>query len=248
MATPSKPFPSEDFSQYRLGSSPHQLGLNFSDFTNILNVVDNTWNTLKSIFSFNSTSTIVSNITSLGFDSWSETSLIQSYVGIPEEKLDDFKSFISKSVEVPVEKQDAFKEMWDWAAFTESGTWQYDNTAYTKDNAGNAKYVTVLYSKDFTSNKYTFFVADIQGTFSVAEDMFVWQKQKSMFGGLFQSDNIEFQFLPHKISPEDATVIMNFFDIVALAKYDMYLKMFINKTFPTQPTLRQPHVLPTFLE
>ena len=200
------------------------------------------------MFSFSSKSEIVANITSMGFDAFSETALIQSYTGLPSYKVDDFKKYIIKSVEVPPEKVDAFNEMWDWAAFTDGGTWQYDNTAYTTDSQGNAKYVTVLYSKDFATDKYDFFIADIKGGFNVAEDMYVWHKQKSMFGGLFQSDDIEFKYLPHKISPEDATILMQFFDIVALSKYDMYLRMFINRTFPQAPTLAQEYQLPTFLE
>ena len=68
-----------------------------------------------------------------------------------------------------------------------------------------------------------------------------------MIGGLFQSDEIQFKYLPHKISPQDATLLLNFFDVIALGKYDMYLKMYINHTFPEAPKLEQ-HMLPTFLQ
>ena len=117
---------------------------------------------------------MVGNITDIGFDAFSATTLIQSYVGIPSLKLADFKKFIIKTCEIPADKVDAFNEMWDWTEFTEGGTWQYDNTAYTTDSFGTAKYLTVMYSKDFATDKYTFFVADIKGTFNVAQDMYVW--------------------------------------------------------------------------
>ena len=109
----------EDFSQYR----NKKLGFALAEFTAILGAVDQTWSLVKSMFSFSSKSEIVANITSMGFDAFSETSLIQSYTGLPSSKVDDFKKYIIKSVEVPPEKIDAFNEMWDWAAFTESGTW-----------------------------------------------------------------------------------------------------------------------------
>ena len=154
--------------------------------------VDMTWKLIKSMFSYSSTSAIVSKIITLGFDAFTQTTLIQSYVGIPAEKLTEFKEFIIKSVEVPQDKLETFREMWNWAEFTESGTWKYDNTVYTTDSQGNGKYITCLYSKDFETNKYTIFVSDIKSNFNVAEDMYVWQKQKSMFGGLFQSDKMVF--------------------------------------------------------
>lgn len=77
--------------------------------------------------------------------------------------------------------------------------------------------------------------------------MYIWEKQKSMFGGLFQTDEQVIKYLPHKITPEDATMLMEFFDIVALSKYDMYLRVFINSTFPNPPKASE-FQLPTFLE
>ena len=65
-----------------------------------------------------------------------------------------------REVQVPADKIDAFRGMWDWAAFTEAGNWQYQNVAFTKDQAGNAKTVSVLYTVD-AAGKYTFLIADI---------------------------------------------------------------------------------------
>jgi hypothetical protein len=115
----------EDFSQYRLEhrlASAHNVNA-ISDFTNILGVVDQTWNTIKSIFSSSSKSAIVSSITSLGFSQFASTCLVQSYVGLPAERLDSFKNYIINSVQVPSDKVSAFQGMWDWAAFTDSGNW-----------------------------------------------------------------------------------------------------------------------------
>lgn len=119
-----------------------------------------------------------------------------------ESRLESFKAYFMKSIEVPADKVEALSAMWDWAAFTDSGTWKYDSTAFTKDSSGNAKYVTVMYSKDPISNKYTFFVANIKGTFQVAEDMYVYEK-KTKVGVFFSSDEFHVEYLPHKITPDD---------------------------------------------
>jgi hypothetical protein len=90
--------------------------------------------------------------------------------------------------------------------------------------------MTIMYNKDEATGKYTFFTADVKATFKVAQDMYIWQKQKSTWGGMFQKDTQEIRYLPHMITIEEAEVLMNFFDMVALSKYDMYLRAFINST------------------
>lgn len=104
------------------------------------------------------------------------------------------------------------------------------NTAYTKDSVGNAKYMTIMYNRDEFTGKYTFLVADVKASFNVAQDMYIWQKAKSSFGGLFQKEWQEIKYLPHSITIEEAEVLMNFFDMVALSKYSMYLKAYINSS------------------
>ena len=53
--------------------------------------------------------------------------------------------------------------------------------------------------------------------------MYVWEKSSSTFGGLFQKDEEHIEYLPHKMTPDDAQLVMDFFDIVALGKYNLYL-------------------------
>ena len=48
--------------------------------------------------------------------------------------------------------------------------------------------MTIMYNKDEITNKYTFFTADVKASFKVSQDMYIWQKQKSTWGGLFQKD------------------------------------------------------------
>ena len=90
--------------------------------------------------------------------------------------------------------------------------------------------MTIMYNKDEITGKYTFFTADVKASFKVSQDMYIWQKQKSTWGGLFQKDEQEIRYLPHTITVEEAEVLMNFFDMIALSKYDMYLRTFINST------------------
>jgi hypothetical protein len=84
----------------------------------------------------------------------------------------------------------------------------------------------IIYNKDVATGLYTIFSADIKSTFNVAQDMYIWQKQSSSMGGLFQKDTQEIKYMPHKLSVEEAGLMMNFFDMAALSKFGMYLRSF----------------------
>jgi hypothetical protein len=101
------------------------------------------------------------------------------YKGVPEFRFDAFKNFVMNQVEVPQEKRESFNDWWDLALFSESQTWQLQNTVFRKDNNGDAKYFTMMFLKDDVTNKYTFLIADIKATFHVADDTYIWQKSKS---------------------------------------------------------------------
>lgn len=80
-----------------------------------------------------------------------------------------------------------------------------------------------MYNLDPATNKYSFFTADVKADFHVGEDMFIWRRQKSQFGGLFQSDEQSIERRPHMLSVDDVEVLMTFFDIIALKKFRTFL-------------------------
>jgi hypothetical protein len=127
----------------------------------------------------------VQRITNLGFDEMASTTIVQMYKGLPETKFEAFKTMIMNQADVPADKRDSFNDWWELAEFTDAQQWQYQNTAYRKDNNGDAKTLTMMFNKDEATNKYTFLVADIKATFHVADDIYIWQKSKST-GVLFE--------------------------------------------------------------
>jgi hypothetical protein len=54
--------------------------------------------------------------------------------------------------------------------------------------------------------------------------MFIWNKHHSSFFGLFSGDEQTIQFLPHRMSAADATLVMEWFDSIAFAKFSSYLQ------------------------
>ena len=56
-------------------------------------------------------------------------------------------------------------------------------------------------------------------------------------GGLFQKDTQEIKYMPHKITAEEANLLMNFFDMAALSKFDMYLRTFLGASLEAESFL-----------
>ena len=107
------------------------------------------------------------------------TAYVSMYKGMPETRFEAFKTMIMNQAEVPQDKRESFNDWWDLAEFTDGQQWQYQNTAYRKDNNGDAKTFSMMFTKDEVTNKYTFLIADIKATFHVADDLYLWQKSKS---------------------------------------------------------------------
>lgn len=111
----------EDLSEFR--AEPAVLEQSLDGFKSLLGIVDQTWNTIKSIFSSSSKTAIVERITKLGFSEFQSSCLIQMYKGVPQDKFDTLKRVITKSAEVPSNLQSAFDDWWELAEFADASTW-----------------------------------------------------------------------------------------------------------------------------
>jgi hypothetical protein len=149
------------------------------------------------------------------------------YKGVPPGKLELVKNVINKGAEVPADKKEQIDDWWSLADFLDASTWNFQNLGFTKDTRGNAKYLALMYSRD-AAGKLTLLVADTKASFNVAQDMFIWEKYSSKWGGMIQKTEQSIKYLPHAVTLEEAQILLNIFDTIALGKYSLYLKTFID--------------------
>ena len=74
----------------------------------------------------------------------------------------------------------------------------------------------------------TFLLADSKAKFNVADDMWIYEKSSSKLGGLISKSEQQIKYRPHTVSAEDLPVLMNIFDTVAMNKYNVYLRAFLD--------------------
>lgn len=123
----------------------------------------------------------------------------------------------------------------DFADVVDSSSWTNYQSFLRTDNEGTCKSIQIFFNIDLETNKYNVFVTDVKTKFKIADDVFVMSKSKSTFGGLFQKQTIEFKKRPHILTVEEAEILMTFFDIIALKKFQATLLLL--KTITTLPAL-----------
>ncbi len=83
---------------------------------------------------------------------------------------------------------------------------------------------------DPATGKYTIMTVDIKATFHVSDDLYLWEKQTSKFGGLFQKDNQYLEKRPHTITLEEAQLLMSWFDMIALKHFKEQITEILSQT------------------
>ncbi len=160
----------------------------------------------------------------LSFDSLATSTHISMFRDVPMAKFASLQKFVNLAIKCPPEKKAHLDKWWDAVDFVDESVWSNQNLILTQDNAGNAKYLTLMYNKNDDDDLITFMVSDTQANFNVADDMWMWERSTSKMGGLMQKQETIVQYLPHTVSFDDAKVLMNIFDTVALTKFKQYVQ------------------------
>ena len=221
----------EDTSDLHFVEQPHQLGdpaTALATYNLALDAVDKTYNVIKNIFSSKSSTTLIEKQTKLSFDQLSTESVFRKFEGVAEANLMKVMDVIKRGAEIPAARQAEFADFFDLADVVDSQTFQLNNNGFNKENNGWANYLTFLYTKMDDTQKYTIFTMKINANFHIADDVFMWQKEKSTFGGMFQKTEQYLEKRSHNTTPEEAEMLMSFFDMVALKHFKEQLKQIID--------------------
>lgn len=191
----------------------------------VLDTISKAYDVVKKIFASSTTTKIVEKILGLAFNAFSMSTRIQMYKGVPFHLVPTLKQAIVNLVGVPSK----------WAADVKSVlTFEQDLGGQAamlqdfifSDSKGKTKYFSVLWTRDDFTGKYSVFVADVKATFTLASDIYIWQKTKSKFGGLRTSDKQYLETRPHNVTPDEAKLLLNFFDMIAVEKFNQFVNTF----------------------
>lgn len=197
----------------------------FAGYFDVLGAVEKTFDLALKMFSSSSKTEIVQSFTKAGFSSYDNTVLIMYYLGVPDTNIGRLKEMIIRNLQVPDDKLQSFADYIDFADIVDSSSWNNYQSFLRTDNSGGAKSIQLFFNFDQVAKKYNVFVTDVKTQFQIADDIFVMKKSKSTFGGLFQKETIDFKRRPHIVTAEDAEILMTFFDVIALKKFQATLQL-----------------------
>jgi hypothetical protein len=216
--------------------SPYALGDNllgdgeepkprFAGYFQVLDAVEKTFDLAKKIFSSSTKTEIVNSFTKVGFASYDNDVNIHYYLGVAQSNTDRLKTMIIRNFQIPADKADSFRDFIDFADIADSSAWTNYQSFLRADNEGGAKSVQIFFNLDLATNKYNVFITDVKTKFKVADDIYVMKKSKSRFGGMFEKETIDFKKQSHIVTAEDAEILMTFFDVIALKKFQATLEL-----------------------
>lgn len=191
----------------------------------VLDTISKAYDVAKKIFGSSSTTTLVKTYTDLNFNSISSQTNIQMYKGVPNHLVPTLKQAIINLVGCSSKWASDVKQV---LGFEEDlgGQAAMVEDFVLSDSNGATKYFSVLWTRDDLTGKYSVFVATVKGSFQIGKDMYIWQKTKSKYGGMVKSDKMSIEYRPHNVTPDEAKLLMNFFDTIALEKFNKFVSTF----------------------
>ncbi len=129
---------------------------------NLLSSIAKSWKEVASNFTTKTNSTIVKNITKMGFKHFGQDVNIQYIKNMQGGFFDDYASMMARQIELPTAQQPAFKNYFEQLKWADENVWSMFRTMYSVDKGGDCKYVCILGMHNTAENKYSFLVANIK--------------------------------------------------------------------------------------
>jgi hypothetical protein len=198
----------------RTGEDPPKSG--FADMMGSVNLVTQAWSGIVSAFKTTKTNTVKEKIQGQGYDKMFSTSMTDRIEGLEAayitEYLDDFKSI----VQLPNNKdlQDALYNSVKYAKYSTAKTFNGNSLAFTKENGGKTVFVTFMHRKNRADNTYNIIWSYFSAEFSLAPDIWVWNKGLSVLGGIYSNNEDYVKYVPRSLTEADIKSLMNFMEMM----------------------------------
>ena len=158
-----------------------------------------------------SSSTTITRVVRFGFNYFNQKSTLLKAIDIPASRADEFISAIMFDYNIPTKGSFML-------GLTYSSDFAWDRIEYLYSPAKNGKYrsLTLFKNADSTKNTASFFIVDINSDWTLAPDLLLITKEKSVLGGLFSSSKQSIQEVPHVLTLDEAVKLQQFFMLIAM--------------------------------
>lgn len=92
--------------------------------------------------------------------------------------------------------------------------WVMFRTMFSAVKSSDDKYVCVMAIRH-PEKTFSFLVAEMKATFTLAPDLLILRHSTSSFGGMFTEEKTEIKSIPHYMSEADVSSLTDYFDMIA---------------------------------
>ena len=154
-----------------------------------------------------------------GFDKFEESADMQKISGMDPAFLDTFISHAIQVYGIPSQYTEQARFAMEMVKYADSQTWNRFDLAFSEGSGGSMRYVVILGHNDAATGKTDWLVANIKATFSMAPDIMIIQKSKSILGGIWSSTKLVFKKMPKSLTPKDVELVFDFMTVVAMTQF-----------------------------
>ncbi|CAF0766438.1 unnamed protein product [Rotaria sordida] len=172
-----------------------------------------------------SKSMTIERIIRFGFTYFNQKTTILQAIDIPRANANEFVNAVIMDYNLP--SKGSFM-----LGLTYSNDFAWEQIQYVYSPEMNGKYhcLTLFKNGDSITNTASFFIVNIDADWTLAPDLLLINKTKSILGGLYSSSSASLQEVPHILTIDEAVQLQKFFMLIAIG--NMVSTLGVNTTIP----------------
>lgn len=199
-------------------------------FTGVLDAIQavaSAWQSIASAFKTVNRETFKGIIKGEGFSKFKQSSIFSRNLGIDLKRWTQFKPIykVSVGLDSPAAASREAETFLTLAEFMPDNVWQFNDHSFDKNGQGSTNTMVAFTKADMDVQKAHILTVVTSGTYKLAPDVYVYEKYKSVAGGIYQSTKEVRKNVPRNLSIQDIKAINAMAMLNAISVMTEYFKI-----------------------
>ena len=173
------------------------------------------------VFATKDVTKLIGEFKTKGFSAYSLKASVRRYIDIPSSNIDQFTTVIAKIMtndHPDKAKQRRIKAVLEVIPIIDDNGWTMDDISLDTGKPDSSdKFFTVMSSQENFGAKFNFMAMNVESTFTLTPNLLIYKRSRSVFGGIFKSEEIKIQESPRTVTDKDLQA-MRAFNLVMSCK------------------------------
>lgn len=170
-----------------------------------------TWEKVAKAFGTSSVTSIQRRVC-LGFDTLDYKASTGVMQGVANR---DMSSLVEEMIDIEeLPKRDDLRRLMAGVKYATNITWMAESMTFTNP-AGEQSYFFFAKYGNAATGLADVVYSTVKSKFTIAQDMLVVRRQKSVLGGIYTSDETSIQYVPHTLTLNDTLILELFWEMIA---------------------------------